>query len=196
MVAVAKIPVRMSVDEFLDWEPGDGQAWQLVDGEPQAMSPAKRTHGALQGELSRLVQNHLVEQGGPCSVVVAPGVVPHVQASFNMRVPDLAVTCTEYEVEETALSNPVLIVEILSPSNQAETWSNVWTYTTIPSVQEILVLFSIKIGADLLRRRKDGSWPQEPERVTDGDLVLESIGFRTPLVDVYRTTRLHRRPGG
>lgn len=195
MVAVAKIPVRMSVDEFLDWEPGDGQAWQLVDGEPQAMSPAKRTHGALQGELGGLMRNHLVAQGGPCSVVIAPGIIPHVQASFNMRVPDLAVTCSEYEVEEAALSNPVLIVEILSPSNQAETWSNVWTYTTIPSVQEILVLFSIKIGADLLRRREDGSWPQEPERITDGDLVLESIGFRTKLAGIYRTTRLRRPPG-
>jgi Uma2 family endonuclease len=107
----------------------------------------------------------------------------------------LAVTCTDYQDEEAALTDPVLIVEILSPSNQAETWSNVWTYTTIPSVQEILVLFSIKIGADLLRRRKDGSWPEEPERITDGDLILESIGFRTPLAEVYRTTRLRRRPG-
>jgi Uma2 family endonuclease len=195
MVAAAKIPVRMSVDEFLDWEPGDGQAWQLVDGEPQAMSPAKRTHGALQGELTRVVQNHLLAQGGPCSVVVAPGVVPHVHRRYNVRVPDLAVTCTDYQDEESALTDPVLIVEILSPSNQAETWSNVWTYTTIPSVQEILVLFSIKVGADLLRRRKDGSWPEEPERITDGDLILESIGFRTPLAEVYRTTRLCRRPG-
>jgi len=192
MVAVAKIPVRMSVDEFLDWEPGDGRAWQLVDGEPQAMAPAKRTHGALQGQLGYLIQGHLAAKGGQCSVIVAPGVIPHVQASHNVRIPDLAVTCTDYEVEEAALNNPVLIVEILSPSNQAETWSNVWTYTTIPSVQEILVLFSIKVGADLLRRRDDGSWPQEPERITDGDLVLDSIGFRTPLADIYRTTRLRR----
>lgn len=195
IVAVAKAPVRMSVDEFLDWEPGDGQAWQLVDGEPQAMSPARRTNGALQGELSRLVQNHLAEQGGPCSVVVAPGVIPRVQASHNVRVPDLAVTCSDYQEEELALTDPVLIVEILSPSNQAETWANVWTYTTIPSVQEILVLFSIKVGADLLRRLKDGSWPQEPERITEGDLVLEGIGFRTPLAGIYRTTRLRLPPG-
>ncbi len=195
MVAAARIPVRLSVDEFLDWDPGDGQAWQLVNGEPQAMALAKRTHGALQGELSRLVQNHLLAQGSPCSGVIAPGVVPHVQASTNMRVPDFAVTCTDYDVEEAALNSPVLIVEILSPSNQAETWSNIWTYTTIPSVQEILVLFSIKIGAELLRRRNDGSWPQEPERITNGDLVLDSIGFCVPLADVYRTTRLRRPPG-
>jgi len=185
----------MSVEEFLDWEPGDGQAWQLVDGEPQAMSPAKRTHGALQNELGSLIRNHLMAQGGLCSVISAPGVIPHVQASHNVRIPDLAVTCVDYEVEEAALANPVLVIEILPPSNQAETWSNVWTYTTIPSVQEILVLRSMKIGADLLRRRKDGSWPQEPESITSGYLVLESIGFRVLLADIYRTTRL-RRPTG
>jgi hypothetical protein len=57
--------------------------------------------------------------------VVTPGVVPHVQSSHNMRVPDLAVTCSDYETEEAELTDPVLIVEILSPSNQAETWANV-----------------------------------------------------------------------
>jgi Uma2 family endonuclease len=182
--------MRMSVQEFLAWEPEDGRAWQLVDGEPQAMAPASRTHGTLQGELARLIGNHLRAQGGSCSLVVAPGVVPHVNASINMRVPDLAVTCSPYEAEETALTDPVLIVEILSPSNQAETWANVWTYTTIPSVREILVLRSATIGAEVLRRSADGSWPQEPERLAEGDLLLSSIALSLPLADIYIGTRL------
>ena len=111
-----------------------------------------------------------------------------------MRVPDLAVRCTEPEIEEATVENPVLIIEILSPSNQAETWANVWTYITIPSVREILVLSSLGVAADILRRRADGTWPEEPEEITQGDLILESIGFRVPLADIYRTTRLRRPP--
>ena len=88
---------------------------------------------------------------------------------------------------------PVLIAEILSPSNQAQTWSNVWAYTSIPSVQEILVLHSVSIGAEVLRRGPDGTWPADTSKVKAGDLVLDSIGFRAPLADIYRTTRL--RPG-
>lgn len=42
----------MTVAEFLAWNPPEGQAWQLVDGEPQAMAPASRTHGTIQGELA------------------------------------------------------------------------------------------------------------------------------------------------
>ena len=57
-----------------------------------------------------------------------------------------------YQQEEYDASDPVLLVEILSPSNRAETWTNVWAYTTIPSVREILVLHSLRIRAELLRR--------------------------------------------
>jgi Uma2 family endonuclease len=57
---------------------------------------------------------------------------------------------------------PVLIIEILSPSNWPETWTNVWAYTTIPSVREILIVHSTKIGVELLRRDAAGHWPEHP----------------------------------
>ena len=190
MVALAKVHTSMTVDEFMAWEPGDGHPWQLVDGVPEAMAPTNRTHGALQGQLGLLLGTHFERNGSPCSVVIAPGVVPRVQAGHNVRIPDLGVTCSRYVDEQPLLLDPVLLVEILSPSNQAETWSNVWTYTTIPSVQEILVLRSATVGAELLRRCSDGTWPERPEAITEGDLVLESLGFRTSLAALYRTTRL------
>ena len=121
MDAFAKLPESMSVHDFLSWVPSDGRMWQLVDGEPQAMAPPNRTHGTLQGELGRLIGNHLRDTASPCPLVVAPGVVPFVQAAHNMRVPDLAVTCSDYETEEVGLTDPVLIVEILSPSNRSDT---------------------------------------------------------------------------
>jgi len=194
MNALVKLPVRMTVDEFLAWEPGDGRNWQLVDGEPQAMAPAKPTHAFLQSEFARLIGNHFLAQGSACRTAVEPGIVPRVQAGHNVRVPDIAVTCTPGDGdEEGTLSAPVLVVKVLSPSNQAETWNNVSAYTSIPTVQEILVLNSTAIGAGLLRRETDGGWPTEPREITSGDLMLNSIGFRVPLTDVYRTTRLRPR---
>lgn len=193
MSASAKLPFQMSVEEFLNWDAGDGLRWQLVDGEPQCMAPANRTHGSVQTRLARLLDVHLDARGGPCTVVTTPGVVPHMMSKHNMRVPDLAVTCSPYEFEEKALNDPVLIIEILSPSNQTETWANVWAYTSIPSVTEILVVRTHMIGCDLLRRLPDGSWPSAPEVILDGDLVLESVDFRVPLADLYRTSRLARR---
>lgn len=156
------------------------------------MAPPSRMHGVMQVELSRLIGNHLDQQGSPCVVVGAAGVVPRVQADINIRVPDLAVTCTEALEEEHALSEPVLLVEILSPSNKSETWTNIWSYTTIPSVTEILVVDRVSIRAHLLRRGAEGNWPERAAVIEEGDLELHSIDFRVPLAALYRRTRLAR----
>jgi Uma2 family endonuclease len=183
----------MTVAEFLTWEAPADRHWQLVDGEPIAMAPASRTHGSLQHELGRRIGNHMVDTGSPSTVVTAPGIVPQVRSSDNFRIPDLAVTCTRYDIEEYDVSNPVLIVEILSPSNRADTWRNVWAFATIPGLHEILIVSSTAVRAELLRRGVDGSWPASSTVIEDGDLVLESIGFAVPLTAIYRTTRLARR---
>jgi Uma2 family endonuclease len=192
MTALAAFPIHMSVDEFLAWAPASPDQWQLIDGVPIAMAPASLTHGALQAELARLIGNHLRASGSPCRVITAPGVVPRVMASHNMRVPELAVTCAPATRDAFALTDPVLIVEILSPSNQAETWSNVWTYTSIPSVTEILILRTDRIAASLLRRLPDATWPERPAELADGDLSLECITFAVPLADIYETTGLRK----
>ncbi|MBV9249824.1 MAG: Uma2 family endonuclease, partial [Acetobacteraceae bacterium] len=133
------------------------------------------------------------ERGSPCVAIPNGGIVPRVQSETNFRIPDLVVTCSGYDLEEYGTTDPVLVIEILSPRNQAETWANVWAYTTIPSVQEVVVIRSAMVGAELLMRKADGSWPDRPETIVDGDdLVLESIGFRAPVAEVYRTTRLAR----
>ncbi len=191
MSALPKIPIRMTVAEFFAWDPPTPQLWQLIDGEPQAMAPASVTHGAIQSELGRLIANHLAERASPCRVVTTPGVIPRVQSESNVRIPYLAVTCSGYEAEEAALTDPVLVIEILSPSNQAETWANVWAYASIPSVKEILVVRTAAIDAELLRRNSDGSWPERPLNITaGGELMLESVGLAIPIAAAYRTTRL------
>jgi Uma2 family endonuclease len=94
------------------------QVWQLVAGEPRAMTPASITHGAIQSEMGRPVANALAEQASPCRVITTPGVIPRVQSETNVRIPDLAVTCSAYHEEEQALTTPILVIEILSPSSK------------------------------------------------------------------------------
>ena len=187
-------PSRMTVDEFLAWDSGDrtGQRWQLADGEPVAMAPASDNHGSIQAELARLLGNHLIERRSSCRVITEPGIVPRVRSNENWRVPDLGVSCTPSS-GGVEVPSPVLLVEILSPNNHAETRANIWTYTTIPSVQEILVVQSTRNEAELLRRRDDGSWPNQPETIeAEQILQLASVSFSIGLVALYRTTSLAR----
>jgi Uma2 family endonuclease len=89
--------------------------------------------------------------------------------------------------------DPVLLIEILSPGYEAKTRSNIWTYTTIPSVQEILAVHSTRMEIEMLRRAADGDWPDSPLPVKAQDrLDLTSIGFAVPVADIYRTAGLER----
>src|SRR5438132_2327656 len=156
------------------------------------MAPASTIQGFLQNELGSLVRNHLRDTASGCEVVANPGVVPRLLSEHNVRIPDLAVTCSALAAGQATLPDPVLVIEILSPSNQAKTWTNVWAYTSIPSVREILVLRADRIAAELLRRSPQGEWPERPVAITEGDVVLESIGFRMGRTELYRGTRLAR----
>jgi Uma2 family endonuclease len=190
MEAALQIPSFMTVREFLAWDAPWGPPWQLVDGEPRAMAPGSRTHNVILGELTALIRNHLVDRGSPCQVIPTPGIIPRVRADINFRIPDLAVTCSPYQQEEYYLNEPVLVAEILSPSNRAETWTNMWAYTSVPSLREILILDSTKVGAELLRRDSRDSWPEQPLTIQQGMLELGSIDFGVDLAAIYRGTRL------
>ncbi len=48
----------------------------------------------------------------------------------------------------------------------------------------------MSVGAQLLRRGPDGTWPELPLTIEAGDLVLESIGFQAPIAALYAGTWL------
>jgi len=193
MSTALHLPHRMSVAEFQDWQPPAGledRRWSLVDGEPRCMAPASVNHGLIQNEVGFLIRLHLRDTGSHCRIVTTPGVIPRVESIHNERVPDLGVTCSPQQ-DGRAITDPVLLIEVISPSNEADTRRNVWAYTSIPSVAEILLLSSTSVSGELLRRDADGVWPPDPLRLAAGSLVrLDTIGFTATLREFYATSGL------
>jgi Uma2 family endonuclease len=188
MVLAKSVPDLMTVAEFLTWDSPGGYLWQLVDGVPVAMAPPVPLHGVIQSETGSLIRNHLVERRSPCTVVTTLGIIPRFQSDRNYMVPDLAVTCSGSDLTGKALHEPVLLIEILSPSNHAETWRNVRPYMTTPTLQEILIIRTASVGVDLMRRGDDGKWPDRPVAITTGGLTLSSIDLSLPVAALYRST--------
>ena len=188
-------PVRMTSEEFLrsNLRLGPGKH-ELIHGVVVAMAPASPTHAVLQNRLGYLLTRHFEGNQMPCRAMTEAGVKPRLRAKWNLRVPDLLVTCgAPPGPNDRVVDEPIVVIEILSPSNEAETRQNVWAYASIPSVQEILLVRSTAIVAELLRRQADGDWPAQPQMIEGGaDLALDSIGFRAKLGDFYEDTHLRR----
>jgi len=184
-MSAATQPFLMTTEEFLAWDAPDGSdRWELIDGVPVAMAPSRARHGGIAAETTRLIGNHLADHPR-CRTFVEAGVKPD---GYNFRIPDLSVSCETVETDDLLLREPLILVEILSPSNIGDTRNAVVRYMTIASVQEILVLHSTEMKAELLRRAPEDPWPLLTV-MPGGTVTLESIGFTAPLAAFYRTVR-------
>ncbi len=195
MNQLARRPLpHMTADDFLAW-PGDGtgRKFQLIDGEVR-VSPASHDHGTIQSRLAFLLWGSIEAAGLPLIVLTEGAVIPGLTASTNVRVPDLVVTGTPGERGQQTVTDPVLLVEVLSPGNQDDTRDNVRAYATLPSVQEIAVLHSTRMLAEVHGRDAAGNWLPNPEYVGQGKrLMLASAGLDCPIEDAYRGTWMSRR---
>ncbi|MFM9939476.1 MAG: Uma2 family endonuclease [Hyphomicrobiaceae bacterium] len=189
--AAPKLPPLMTVEEFLAW-PGDGSGriYELVEGELRAQDAARDTHGTIHAHLARIIGNHIEAARPNCRVVAAPGLQPNLRATWNYRIPEIAVTCTANRADVHKTPDPLLVIEVLSPSNVRDTWSNIPLFASLPSVMEILVVDSTEVIAHLLRRKADGSWPENPTVIESGAVHLTSIDLALTLTDIYRGTHL------
>jgi Uma2 family endonuclease len=80
---------------------------------------------------------------------------------------------------------PVLVVEVLSPStSQVDRWRKVADYRTLPSVREILVVFSDERRVEVQRRTRDG-WRVE-DLIGKAEVELSCCSSPIELTAIYR----------
>ena len=190
--AARTIPNPMTVADFLAWD-GGGHVGklELVDGVPRAMSPASATHAVIQLNIGSAIREHLRSRKSPCRAGTEAPIVPPMGKRINARAPDVSVTCSPPSNDGTFVE-PVLIVEVLSPSNQADTWESIRALAGLTSLSEILVVHSTFIEAQVFRRDAKGAWLAEPEVVGQGGILrLTSIELDLPVSEIYRDTLLN-----
>jgi Uma2 family endonuclease len=126
-----------TLEDFLAFDDGTDTSYQLFEGRLVAMNPPLRGHGALVGRLSRVIGNQLQP---PCEVFAEAGIVP-VNRRNSWYKADLAVTCTPGDFRDQFIAEPVLVVEVLSPSTSTTDFNRkLPDYQQIPSLREVLLV--------------------------------------------------------
>jgi Uma2 family endonuclease len=190
--SAGKQPGLKTVDEFIAW-PGDGTGlmYDLVEGRLRAHAAPSDLHATMHSRLATLLTNHLDVHLPFCRVVIGGGIKPHIRAEWNYRIPDLTVTCARNAKGQYDVPDPVVIIELLSPSNQTETWDNVVNYASVPSIGEIVIIDTQRVYADVLVRDAEGHWPRNPVKVARGGIIsFPSLKLDLPLDSAYRNTYL------
>jgi Uma2 family endonuclease len=171
----------MTLAEFLEWDDGTDRRYELLDGIPVMMAPSLEAHGELALALGAEIRARLRP---PCRVIGEAGIVIPDRAD-TYYIADLAVTCTPREPGRRMVVAPVLVVEVLSPSTgQVDRWRKVADYRTLPSVQEILVVFSDERRVEIQRRTPDG-WRVE-DLIGKAEIKVSCCDAPIPLEGIYR----------
>jgi Uma2 family endonuclease len=181
----------MTVEEFLDW-PGDGSGlrFQLINGVPRPMAPASTDHGIIQLNIGRAIGNHLDALDSDYVAGTELPVQTRLMRRRNARAPDVTVTSAPSS-KSRVVEEPLVIVEVMSPSNEDETWEKILALALVPSLREIVVVDSTVVGATVYRRSDDGTWPVYGETVAAGGTIrLATLALDIPMAAVYRRTLL------
>jgi Uma2 family endonuclease len=174
---------RMTVAEFLRWEDGTDTRYELLAGQPVAMAPPAIAHGILALRLGARIDAALRSRP-PCFGQSEAGIA-RPDRNDTCYIADLAVTCTPPERGQQLIQDPLLIVEILSPGTAMfDRQTKVSDYRRIASVEEILLIDSTNVFAEVLRREGD-RWITEIVRGPEATLSLASIGLTAAMSELY-----------
>lgn len=131
-------PLRMSVAEFLAWDPPGDARYELVGGRPVLMAPPKEGHGTIATNLAVAIATRLRP---PCRLVQQAGIA--IGEDDDHYEADMAVTCSAPRAGRQYLEEPRLVVEVLSPSTRnRDLGTKLDRYRELPSVEEVLLVSS------------------------------------------------------
>ncbi len=174
----------LAINEFLAWDSGDDRRYELVDGIPVAMAAPSRAHRIIAVNFGRRVAEALDDRP-PCSAE-AEAPIAVVDRDDMCHVADLAVTCRPHEPGQQLTPEPLVVVEILSPSTENKDRKvKLPDYRAIASIQEIVLVDQQQLYCEVHRRLPDGRWLTDLLRHPEARLRLESIGFDEPLSAIY-----------
>jgi Uma2 family endonuclease len=174
---------RMTLPEFYAWNPPGDTRHELVDGVPVAMAPPGGPHSTLQVRFARRISEALDQRPG-CTARTEAGVVPPWRRD-TYYIADIAATCHPVD-EGWETKDPILIVEILSPSTEQDDRKvKLRDYRRLPSVAEIVLIDPYRVYCEVHRRQANGAWLLDLLTERDARLVLDSVGLDVPLLDLY-----------
>lgn len=170
----------MSPDAYLEYERESDCRHELVGGYLYAMTGASDRHEEIVANLLAAVHGHL-GQGG-CRVY---GANLKIRVGDDFFYPDLFVRCAKERGDPFFKTDPVLVIEVLSPNTQRyDRGDKRLAYQSLPSLAEYVLVSQDVQRIEVFRRTTEG-WEHSECTASDATLDLASIGLRLPLAEIY-----------
>ena len=172
---------KMTLAEYMAWEEQQPGRNEFCRGDIYVMTGVRMENAIVTANLARHVGNHL--SGTPRRVFIE---AMKVQIADDMVLyPDVFVACGPFKPGVLVVTDPVLIVEVLSPSTQAYDRSQKFAlYRRLPALQEYALIDPETRRVEVSRSNDDGYW-NLIDMSDDAAVHLESIQCRIEMADLF-----------
>jgi Uma2 family endonuclease len=183
------LPPPLTVAAFDTFLAGqrDDTRWELIDGRILAMTNPSLAHAEIVGNISGALRP-IMPADRRCRVTTGD---VRVQLSEDVRgiyapLPDVMVWCGPMDGSRNFVTTPLVIVEVLSPSNMdIDRGAKLRFYKTgLQTLRHITLVYQDQMRVENYSRT-DLGWELVTLTRPDDLLVFEALMFDMPLSDVY-----------
>jgi Uma2 family endonuclease len=176
---------RLSREEFRRWAGTQKGRYERIEGVPVAMPPERAEHIWLKNRFWSALDKAVRDAALPCEAL-GDGITVEIDADTDYE-PDALVNCgPALPGEAIAATNPVIVVEVTSPSAQsidvAEKFAD---YFRLASIQHYLIVRGRR--REVIHHSRVGT--QIVTRIIDlGAISLDPPGITIDLAEIYPAT--------
>ena len=177
-----------TLEEYLELDRKSDERLEYWDGEVFSMSGVSEEHAEIEGNIIAFLKPQLNTHS--CRIFPAD-IRIKVPSMPPYRYGDISALCGKALFEKSGgvdvLTNPMLIVEVLSPSTEGYDRGDKFThYKSIPSFIEYLLVAQHRPHISQFIRQEDGSWLQREFNDLSDVVRLFSLDCELPLSEVYQ----------
>ena len=175
-------------EEYLALDDASAEKHQFYNGEVFAMSGGSFNHARIGTNATFQLQSRL--SGSPCESMNSDMRVT-TPSGLN-TYPDASVYCGDPDLTDNnhTLLNPVLIIEVLSPSTRNYDQGDKFThYRSIPELQDYLLIESESVHIAHYQRQGEHEWLLREYQFPEDVLDLRSIQQQVPVAAFYENVK-------
>jgi Uma2 family endonuclease len=181
----AEVRPRMSYLEYLVLDAASPVKHEYLRGDVWAMAGGTPTHSVIAANVARHLGNALA--GRPCAVFNSDLRV-RVTATDRSTYPDVTVVCGKREVavdDPHAITNPIVVVEVLSESTEASDRGETFAHLQrLSALKEYVRVSQDSRRVEVFTRTSSDTW-QSAAWGDGAQLRLESLGVSLDVASLY-----------
>jgi len=184
-MASAQVQQTLTVRDYLDWESQQTEKHDFFHGEVFAMTGGTLRHNLATVASVLAFKSHLA---GKACRVFSGDVKVAATATEHWFYPDVVVTCSAHDLHDMgalALHEPLLILEVLSPSTAAyDRGQKFLSLQKLVSLQEYVLLDTETPRLEVYRRNAAARFELFVFEGADAPVELASIGWHGPVASL------------